>query len=261
MSGAAGAGGGGAPRAVLLDALGTLVALEPPAPRLRAELARRGYAVSAAAAEAAVRAEIAYYLEHHLEGRDERSLADLRDRCAAIVRRSVDVPGLDGATARAALLASLSFRAQPDAAPALRELRARGLRLVVASNWDCSLPEVLAEAGLAALVDGAVSSGAVGAAKPDPRVFEAALAFAGVGPGEAVHVGDSVTNDVAGARAAGVRPILLLRQGEELRPAGTPSPSAAAASARSGGAVAAGDPGAPVIRTLAELPSLVLERG
>jgi FMN phosphatase YigB (HAD superfamily) len=97
--------------------------------------------------------------------------------------------------------------------------------------------------------------------KPDRRVFEAALAIAGVGPEEAVHVGDSVANDVAGARAAGVRPILLHRQGEELRPGGAPGRSAAAASARSGGAVGAGEAEAPVIRTLAELPSLVLERG
>jgi putative hydrolase of the HAD superfamily len=213
--------------------------------------------VSAAASEAAVRAEIGYYLEHHIEGHDERSLADLRDRCAEVVRRSLDVPGLDHGTARTAMLASLSFRAQPDAAPALRELRARGLRLVVASNWDCSLPEVLAEAGLAALVDGAVSSGTVGAAKPDPRVFEAALAVAGVSPEAAVHVGDSKANDVAGARAAGVRAILLDRRGEEALPAGAPRPSGAGQPAQEGGAVAVGD--APVIRTLAELPSLVLE--
>jgi putative hydrolase of the HAD superfamily len=91
----------------------------------------------------------------------------------------------------------------------------------VASNWDCSLPEWLAEAGLEDLLDGAVSSAAAGAAKPDPAVFRTALALAGAGPEEAVHVGDSLENDVAGARAAGIRAILLERAGEA--PAGIPS--------------------------------------
>ena len=64
---------------VLLDALGTLVALEPPAPRLRRLLADEGYEVSEEQAAAGFAAEIGYYLEHHLEGRDNRSLDDLRD--------------------------------------------------------------------------------------------------------------------------------------------------------------------------------------
>ena len=60
-------------RAVLLDAFGTLVALEPPAPRLRVELKRTlGVEVGAEAADAAIRAEISFYLEHHLEGADAR---------------------------------------------------------------------------------------------------------------------------------------------------------------------------------------------
>jgi FMN phosphatase YigB (HAD superfamily) len=54
----------------------------------------------------------------------------------------------------------------------------------------------------------------VGAPKPDPRVFERALAIAGAAPDEAVHVGDKVDNDVDGARAAGVRAVLVQRQGE-----------------------------------------------
>jgi putative hydrolase of the HAD superfamily len=59
-----------------------------------------------------------------------------------------------------------------------------------------------------------VTSAEVGAAKPDPRVFERALAVAGVEPGEALHVGDKVDNDLEGAAAAGVRGILVQREGE-----------------------------------------------
>lgn len=222
------------PRAVLLDAFATLVTMEPPAPRLRAELARRaGLDVGAEAADDAFRAEIAFYLEHHLEGRDAGSLELLRDRCAAIVARSLDVPGLEPETVREAMLAAIRFEAQPDAFGALRALRSRGVRLVVASNWDCSLAEVLADAGVLPLVDGVVSSALAGAAKPDRAVFQAALALAGTPAEEAVHVGDSPNHDVAGARAAGVGAILLDRRG----------------------VATAAD--VPVVRRLDELPSLL----
>jgi putative hydrolase of the HAD superfamily len=102
---------------------------------------------------------------------------------------------------------------------------------VIASNWDCSLPDWLAPLGLLELVDGVVTSADVGAAKPDPALFRRALELAGVPAAEAVHVGDSLDNDVEGARAAGIRPLLLVRQGEP--PAGVEA-----------------------LRSLAELPSL-----
>jgi putative hydrolase of the HAD superfamily len=195
---------------VLLDSFGTLVSMESPAPRLAAALG-----VPLESAERAFRAEIAYYVEHHLEGRDEASLSDLRDRCARVVWEALGeqaaLLGLRGA--RAAMLDAIRFRAYPDAAPALRSLRRRGLRLVVASNWDCSLPEVLERAGLAGLVDGVVASALVGSGKPAPAVFEAALELAGCDPEQALHVGDSPSKDVAGAARAGIRPVLLDRGG------------------------------------------------
>ena len=60
--------------------------LEPPAPRLRAELERTtGVDVGAAAAERGFAAEIGYYLEHHMRGGDEAGLEALRDDCAAVL--------------------------------------------------------------------------------------------------------------------------------------------------------------------------------
>src|SRR5262249_3711164 len=100
-----------------------------------------------------------------------------------------------------------------DAAPVLAALRHRGLRLVVVSNWDCSLPEALELVGLRSAVDEVVTSAVVGAAKPGARIFAAALAPAGCGAAEAVHVGDSQENDVEGAHAAGIRALLLDRSG------------------------------------------------
>ena len=201
-------------RAVLLDALGTLVELQPPAPRLRRLLRESGFDVSEEEAGAGFLAEIAYYLDHHLEGSDPERLERLRDRCAEEMRRALGIDGLDHATARRAMLGSLEFTAYPDVLPALGELRERGVALVVASNWDCSLPSWLAPTGILDLVDGVVTSAEVGEAKPSPRVFERALAVARVSPAEALHVGDKVDNDVQGAAAAGVRAVLLQREGD-----------------------------------------------
>jgi len=201
-------------KAVLLDALGTLVELQPPAPRLQRLLGQAGFEVSEERAAAGFAAEIAYYLDHHLEGSDRERLERLRDRCAEEMRSALELPDLDHATARRAMLEALEFRPYPDVLPALGELRARGVTLVVASNWDCSLPEWLGPTGITELVDGVVTSAEVGAPKPNPRVFERALAIAGAEPSEALHVGDKVDNDVEGAAAAGVRAVLLQRQGE-----------------------------------------------
>ena len=95
------------------------------------------------------------------------------------MRRAAAAAGRS-ARAQEALLAALRFRAFPEVPDVLRALRARGARLVVVSNWDASLHEVLPRTGLAALVDGAVASAELGVAKPDPAIFVAGLALAGV---------------------------------------------------------------------------------
>jgi len=208
------------PRAALLvDALGTLLELQSPAEELRAQLARRfGIELDAEQASAAIGAEIAYYRSHFDEGRDERSLLELRERCAVQLRAALPrspalqlVP-IDELTD--ALLAALRFGAFADVEPALRAARARGLAVVVVSNWDISLHGLLAELGLAPLLRGAVTSAEVGARKPDPRIFRRALELAGgVAPAQAVHVGDQPEEDVVGARAAGIEPVLIARAG------------------------------------------------
>ena len=194
-------------RAVFLDALGTLVELEPPWAALRERLPDQ---LDDERLIAAMRAEMAYYREHAHEGRDEASLTELRERCAAIVseRLGAEVSVED-------LLASIRFSVYPDVAPALDGLRDRGLTLVAVSNWDCSLPSVLQRCGLDDRLDGTITSAGVGARKPDPAIFVAALELAGCEPAEALHVGDTPEEDVAGARAAGIRSLLIDRDGGE----------------------------------------------
>jgi putative hydrolase of the HAD superfamily len=222
------------PHAYLLDALGTLVELEPPAEPLRRELRERvEVEISAEEAAGAMRAEIAFYRAHHHIARDRDSLALLRRRATAALRdalpaRVADVP-LDALTD--ALLAALRFRAFPEVPDVLRRARAQGIRLVVVSDWDVSLHDVLDATGLAPLLDGVVTSAELGIGKPDPRIFRRGLSLARVEADEALHVGDTVELDVAGAQAAGIAALLLVRDGEA-------------------------PPGVAAIRSLAELPGL-----
>ncbi len=224
--------------AILLDALGTLVALEPPAPRLRRALAARfGVSVSEREAERAIAAEIAYYRGHLGDGRDAATLAALRRRCAEALREGLPAAARvvlgDTEALVEALLASLEFSVFDDVWPTLAALRKRGVKLVVVSNWDVSLVDVLGRLGLAPLLDGVLTSAAAGARKPAPAIFEQGLELAGAPPARALHAGDSVAEDVEGARAAGVEPVLVRRDG------------------------APGPPGVVTIATLAELEPLV----
>jgi putative hydrolase of the HAD superfamily len=190
-------------RCVLLDALGTLVELEPPWPLLADELD-----VDVEDAERAMRAEMSYYRGHSEEGRDPESLAALRRRCAHVVSAE-----LGREVTPDQLMAAIRFRPYADAPPALAELRGLGLRLVCVSNWDVSLPSVLERCGLADGLDGVVTSAGVSARKPDPAIFTAALDLAGCEPAEALHVGDTAGEDLDGARAAGIRALLIDRSG------------------------------------------------
>ncbi len=107
-------------------------------------------------------------------------------------------------------------RVIPGARDALATLRDLGLRVAVVSNADGTVEEQLRRDGIcqvgpgpgvevAAILDSAV----VGVAKPDPRIFRLALDALDVAAEETVHVGDTPAADVAGARAAGVEPVLV----------------------------------------------------
>jgi len=203
------------PRAILLDALGTLVALEPPAaPLAQLVRERHGVAVTPADATRALRAEMAHYRSNCIRATDAGSLAALRLECAALVGRELGGPlaQLDAGELVPTLLDSIRFHAYPEVPGTLKRLRSARFALVVASNWDVSLHDVLERTGLSALLDGVVSSAEVGVGKPDTRLFAAALAVAGANPGEALHVGDSFEEDVEGALAAGVGAVWLRRQ-------------------------------------------------
>lgn len=106
------------------------------------------------------------------------------------------------------------FEIYDDVAPVLTELSAAGFVLGVISNSHRSLDAFKTHFKLDALIGSTVSSARHGFMKPHRSIFEAALREAGVNAAEAVMVGDSLKADIEGARAAGMRGILLRRSGE-----------------------------------------------
>jgi HAD superfamily hydrolase (TIGR01662 family) len=104
-----------------------------------------------------------------------------------------------------------NFFLYDDALPALAALREHGLRIGLVSNGQRDLDEFVRHHGLD--VDVCVGSLAHGRVKPHRSIFEAALTALGVSPTEAAMVGDSYADDIEGARALGMRAILVDREG------------------------------------------------
>jgi putative hydrolase of the HAD superfamily len=211
-----------APRAVLLDALGTLVDLDDPVGGVGAALARRGVRAAPAEVGAALRREMAFYRAEHHRAADRAGLDALRDDCARVLAGALPAAAaLPAAEVRAALLEGLRFRAFPEVPGALDALRAAGTRLVVVSNWDVSLHDVLEDTGLAGRFDAVLTSAEEGVAKPDGELFRRALERAGgIAPADALHAGDDPQTDVRGALAAGLRAVLVDRTGGARAPRG-----------------------------------------
>ena len=108
-------------------------------------------------------------------------------------------------------------------AETLTELRHRGIRTGLCSNAPyhaATLREQLAHLGLDGLLDSATFSADAGWRKPSPRIFRRALADLGAEAAATVMVGDRVDEDIAGARAAGLRSVLLRQHRHEDDPTG-----------------------------------------
>lgn len=198
---------------VFLDAGGVLVGPQPEL--IRQRFAEAGFAVDPA------RMFAAHYHGVHAIDRARAAPEVFGDyHLAYATHLGLDPAHLDAAAAVLQGLwetSGLWTEPLPWAAEGLAAIAATGVPIVVVSNADGSVADVLASIGLLQVGPGPgtevaaiVDSGAVGVAKPDPAIFELALAHvAGVTPDRAVHVGDAYQYDVLGARAAGVHPLLV----------------------------------------------------
>jgi HAD superfamily hydrolase (TIGR01549 family) len=182
--------------AVTIDAFGTLLTLVDPVERLHALLLEH----EPEAIRRAFRAEGAYYLEHSHKARDAPSLARLHADCTAVFNET-----LGSTLTPEQYVGTLEFEVLPGVREALSRLRAHGLALAVVANWDFSLHAHLAKHRLRNWFDAVIVSAELGARKPDPAPFIAALELLGVAPRRAVHVGDHAPHDEVGARAAGMQ--------------------------------------------------------
>ena len=104
-----------------------------------------------------------------------------------------------------------NFELYEDVLPVLAELRRLGVGIGLVSNTGRDLDAFVAHHRLD--VDAAISSGAFGKTKPHASIFRAVLDLLGVDPHEAAMVGDSPEDDVEGARALGMRGLLVDREG------------------------------------------------
>ena len=116
------------------------------------------------------------------------------------------------------LFAANSATLYDDVVPTLQRFRDEGFKLAIVSNWDTPLDPLTERLGIAGYFDAIVAShdARVRSEKPDPHIFNYALAAVGVSAEEAVHVGDTYEADIIGARDVGIRPILLDRDGSQV---------------------------------------------
>lgn len=218
------------PRAVLLDATGTLIDLSRPLGETYARAAR------AAGADLEPRV---------LEERFRRAFADTPPM-AFPGRRGADLDRAERGWWRTVVervtggertlddfdaffnrlyshyAQAAGWRVYPEVPAVLEALRARDVALAVVSNFDSRLAPLLESLGLASYFDAVVCSGEFGAAKPGRAIFAHALAALGVRESEALHVGDSRRNDYDGARAAGIDALLVDRRPGEAAPHAIP---------------------------------------
>lgn len=101
----------------------------------------------------------------------------------------------------------------PEVERALGQLRQQGYRLAIVSNWQRGLGSFCRALGLDTHVDVIIASAEVGFAKPDSRIFDLACSRLGRPPDKVLHVGDSPVDDLQGATRAGLRAVLLQREG------------------------------------------------
>lgn len=97
----------------------------------------------------------------------------------------------------------------------LAALAAKGMRMVVVSNWDDRLPILLEGLEIAGYFESIVFSADVGSAKPFPAIFQRALQELSLPAQEVVHIGDRLQEDVEGARGVGLQSIHLTRGSDE----------------------------------------------
>lgn len=207
-------------KAVFFDLYGTLLHFEPPREELQVAACRQfGIEVSAEAVLHALPAADDYFYRENREYPVEKRTPEEKSRVyAEYESRVLRGAGL-GISPEKALQILTDLRRMDvrrvlyeDVLPTLAKLRERGLVLGLISNIDWDIAPLCAELGLSPYLDFLITSQEVGADKPHPPIFLAALKKAGVKAEEALHIGDQYQSDVVGAQGVGIKALLLDRK-------------------------------------------------
>jgi putative hydrolase of the HAD superfamily len=205
--------------AVFFDAGETILSPQPSWSELSAQVLReRGHDVAVDAMRSAWRHTGQHFTRAADEGRTfSTSPGESKRFWTALYVDLLDFLGIHDEQAPEILYETFSDPATydlfPDAVPAIKELKARGLKLGVISNFESWLRVLLDRLDVTELFDVLAISGELGWEKPDPRIFKWAMEEAGVDAPSSVHVGDSPHFDPAPAVAVGMHGVLLDRHG------------------------------------------------
>lgn len=210
-------------RAIIYDAGRTLVRPRPEAPELWDFLARQ---LNVELARERTMPDVGHFF-YARGGQDGLGSYDSDERtrsfwsayyAQALLDTGVDLPREALLSAGDALYDWYQIPEQWEPYPEVLETLARvhehGLSQGVVSDWGTDLVPILHAHDVTRHLDFVVASAAIGAAKPHPDIFHFALARAGLAAREVLYVGDSYVSDVLGARAVGIAPVLIDREGK-----------------------------------------------
>ena len=156
--------------------------------------------------------ELVRVLDDSFPERISGALGDVPQTMQEVARRlGVTLGGaqLEQAVAARRAVQEAMFALRPEVLPLLTALRARDLAIGLVSDCTSELPEAWDRLPVAALVDAPVFSCVERTRKPDPALFRAVAARLGVAPADCVYVGDGGGRELTGARALGMRSVLL----------------------------------------------------
>lgn len=213
---------------ILFDAYGTLVELDDFYGRLQRGFLQHNIEYSMSAIKTAAHREMRHYIDNAKTARDFDSHETLRLECAQILADALNENGANENAAKLSyeiayrvLNASIVFAPYVETHEVLSQLKSRGVRMSVASNWDYSLPQVLRDLDLTRYFEFVQTSAQIGAEKPDAQFFQNALReiqklHPEITPHEVVYVGDHYEKDVLAPQSLGIGARWIVRDARDI---------------------------------------------
>ena len=212
---------------ILFDAYGTLVELDDFYGRLQRGFLQHNIEYSMSAIKTAAHREMRHYIDNAKTARDFDSHETLRLECAQILADALNENGANENAAKLSyelayriLDSSIVFAPFAETHEVLSQLKSRGVMMSVASNWDYSLPQVLANLDLARYFEFVLTSAQIGCEKPDAQFFESALDEIqnrhSMLPHEIIYVGDHYEKDLVAPQQLGMSTRWIVRDARDI---------------------------------------------